>query len=402
MNEVGSVGVILLLALLAGHLAKWFRVPEVTGYILAGVALGPSVLGWVGPENLSALQTLSDVALGLILFALGMVFELENLRSIGRQLTTVTLTESATVFVMVTVPLLLLNGSVPVALLLGVMAMETAAATTLMVLRETNATGPVTSVLTGVLALDNLLCLVAFNTLVAVLTTVSSAQAGGQLLDQAAALIWQILGSAALGYVVGFLLTLWSARVVEHGEQLILLAGCVLLCVGLAGLLNLSSLVTNLAVGATVVNLSQHSRSLLESLGRTDPPLYAIFFVLAGAELNLSVLASMGMTGAAYVALRVAGKVLGTWWGARRAGLGSDVQKYLPFAMLPQAGLAIGLLGTLQRRVPEYAAPVMAVILASVILFEMVGPLGVRWTIRRAGEEHPDAEPALTLWTEPR
>ena len=110
----------------------------------------------------------------------------------------------------------------------------------------------------------------------------------------------------------------------------------------------------------------------------------------------------MGMTGAAYVALRVAGKVLGTWWGARRAGLGSDVQKYLPFAMLPQAGLAIGLLSTLQRREPEYAAPVMAVILASVIVFEMAGPLGVRWTIRRAGEDHPDAEPALTLWTEHR
>jgi Kef-type K+ transport system membrane component KefB len=161
-------------------------------------------------------------------------------------------------------------------------------------------------------------------------------------------------------------------------------------------------LVTNLAVGATVANLSQHSRSLLESLGRTDPPLYAIFFVLAGAELNLSVLASMGTTGAAYIALRVAGKLLGTSWGARRAGLGTDVQKYLPFAMLPQAGLAIGLLGTLERRVPEHAAPVMAVILASVIVFEMVGPLGVRWTIRRAGEEHPDAESALRLWTEPR
>jgi Kef-type K+ transport system membrane component KefB len=401
MNDIGSLGVILLLALLAGHLVKWLRVPEVTGYLIAGILLGPSVLGWVTPDNLSALQAFSEVALGLILFSIGTVFEFEHFRQIGRQIGIITAAESALVSVAVGTGVLLAGQPWPVALLLGSMAIETAAASTLMVLRECNAKGRLTDVLTGIFALDNLLCLVAFNLVTAGIQFAShpATPVLPRILDTIGPVIWQLMGSVALGYIVGFLLSIWSARVVEHGEQLILLAGCVLLGVGASRLLNVSSMVTNLAVGATVANLSEHSRQFLNSLAKTDPPLYAIFFVLAGAELNVSLLGSLGITGAIYVAARLAGKFVGATLGAHLAGSEAEVRRGLGLGMFPQAGLAIGLTMSMQRRLPEWAASVTAVVLAAVIIFEVIGPFGVRWTIIRNGEAHAEAEPSHELLT---
>ncbi len=399
MNDIGSLGVILLLALLAGHLVKWLRVPEVTGYLLAGIALGPSVLGWVTPDNLSALQAFSEVALGLILFSIGTVFEAGHFRQVGRQIMTITAVEAGIVAVIVTAGIRIAGQPWPVALLLGAMAIETAAASTLMVLRECTARGRLTDTLTGVFALDNLLCLIAFN-LVAGGIQFAASPPGSilqNLYQTLGPIIWQLVGSAALGYIIGFLLSIWSDRVVEHGEQLILLAGCVLLCVGASRLLHVSSMVANLAVGATVVNLSEHSRRFLDSLGKTDPPLYAIFFVLAGADLNLSMLATLGVPGMIYVAGRLVGKITGGFLGSYVAGSEKPVRRGLPSGMLAQAGLAIGLTMTMQRKLPEWAPAVTAVILAAVIVFEIIGPFGVRWTIIRSGESNPKAEPDASL-----
>ena len=378
MNEIGSLGVILLLALLAGHIVKWLRVPEVTGYLLAGVALGPSVLGWVTSDNLSALHALSEVALGLILFSIGTVFEFTSFRRLGRQLATITLIEAAVTAALVSAGLWFVGQPLPVALLLGALAIETAAASTLMVLRECNAKGPLTDVLTGVFALDNVLCLICVNIIITGVQFQLHAggTAGEVLYKTVVPFVWQIIGSVALGYMVGFLLAAWSGRVVEHGEQLILLAGCVLLCVGLSSVLHVSAMVTNLTVGATVINLSERSRRFLESLSKTDPPLYAIFFVLAGAELNLSLLRTLGLTGSIYIAARLIGKIVGARMGAAVAASPRQIQNALPFSMCAQAGLAIGLMLTIQRRLPDLAPSVTAVVLAAVIVFEIIGPSG--------------------------
>jgi Kef-type K+ transport system membrane component KefB len=281
-----------------------------------------------------------------------------------------------------------------VATMLGALAIETAAASTLMVLRECNASGPLTETLTGVFALDNVLCLMLVNILISGVQFHShpGPVTAELLYDTVVPFTWSIVGALALGYIVGFLLAAWSSRVVEHGEQLILLAGCVLLCVGFSSLLHVSAMVTNLTVGATLVNLSERSRRFLESLSKTDPPLYAIFFVLAGAELNVGVLATLGIPGAIYIAGRLIGKIVGATVGATITGAPVAIRRRLPFSMGAQAGLAIGLTLVIQRRLPDWAPGISAVVLAAVIVFEIIGPLGVRWMILRAGEAHPETE----------
>ena len=341
MDELTSLGLILLLALLAGHLVKVIRVPEVTGYIVAGIALGPLVLGWVSAENLLALEVLSEVALGLILFSIGSVFEFSRFRRIGRQVLYLTSIESTLASMLVTIGVLVLGQPWQVALLLGAVAIATAPASTLMVIRECDSAGPLTDNMLGIIAVNNLFCITAY-ALVAAAIDLASELGGTSLLDAVYRagypLVWQLIGSVALGYLVGLMLAGWSSRVSETGEVLILLAGSILLCVGVARLIDLSPLVASLAVGATMVNLAERSRSLFNTLSGTDPPFYAIFFVIAGADLDLSLVPTMGVIGLVYVGGRIVGKFVGAVAGARWLQLDQSVQRFLGFGLMAQAG----------------------------------------------------------------
>jgi Kef-type K+ transport system membrane component KefB len=393
MNELASLGVILLLALLAGHVVKYLRVPEVTGYILAGVLLGPAGIALITHETLQSLQVFSEVALGLILFAIGSVFELERFQRLGRRLATLTAVESLLAAIFVTGGLLALGQPIIVALLLGVIAMETAAASTLMVMRECNADGPLTETLSGIIALNNIFCLTGFLVVTAGFDLFREVSQGGPALEviyrSIYPLIWQLIGSVALGFVVGVLLAAWSSQVLEHGEMLILLIGAILLAVGAAQLLDLSPLLATLAVGATMVNLSTESRRIFGALGQTDPPLYAIFFVIAGADLNVGLLPSLGLIGLVYVLGRAGGKLLGTLVATRRVAPEPMVRRYLGYAILSQAGLAVGLLLAINRRYPELAPVITTVVLGAVTVFELIGPISARYALVRSGESKP-------------
>jgi Kef-type K+ transport system membrane component KefB len=388
MNELASLGLILLVALFAGHLVKFLHVPEVTGYIAVGIVVGPYVFGWLSHDNLETLAVFSRVALGLILFSIGGSFEFSRVRTSGPTIARITLVESTMAALIVGGGMLLAGQPWPVALLLGAIAVETAAASTLMVMRECNSHGPVTDTLTGVIGANNVLCLLAFSIVAAGLDMGRSTEGGASIYTSVYPLVWQMVGGVALGFLVGVLLSTWAARVIEKGETLILLCGCVLLCVGVAHVLEVSPLVASLAVGATMVNLSAESRRLFNALGETDPPLYAIFFVIAGAELNIGLLTGIGVLGGIYVGGRILAKLVGPWLGARGTDLRGTARNALGFAMLSQAGLAIGLTLAVSERFPDLAPIVNTVVLASVVVFEIIGPLGARLVLARSGEVH--------------
>lgn len=389
MDHLTSLGLILLFALLAGHLVRAVRVPEVTGYILAGIALGPSVLGWLSHDNLITMGVFSEVALGLILFSVGSVFEFGRFRKIGRQVILLTLAESACAAAVVGIGMLALGQHWHLALLLAAIAIATAPASTLMVLREADSAGPLTDALMGIIAVNNLLCLTTFSLVAALIDLFApgeSATFADTLYRSGFQLVWQLVGSVALGYLVGLVLAGWSSQVTESGEILILLAGAILLCVGVAHELGLSPLVASLAVGATMVNVAERSAHLFDALASTDPPFYAIFFVIAGAELDTSLVPAMGAVGLVYLVGRAAGKFIGARMASRYLRLPETVQRYLGYALLAQAGLAVGLTFAVNARFSAIAPAVTTVVLASVVIYEMLGPVSARYAITRAGE----------------
>lgn len=399
MNELSSVALILLLSLLAGHLVKYLRVPEVTGYILTGIVVGPSVLGWINEQNLTGLSIFSEVALGLILFSIGSIFQVERFRRISAAVIRVTIADALLVGTLVTGAMLAVGIDWPVAVLLGAISLETAAASTMMVMRELNADGPFTETLTGVIAVNNVICLTLFLLLTAGLQMSGRLGEGssGTWYDLAYLLLWQLLGSAALGYLVGMLLAAWATKVVEHGETLILLIGSVLLCIGLALLLNLSTLVVSLTLGATVANLSANRGRLADVQSRTDPPFYAVFFVLAGAHLNVGMLKTLGLAGFAYILARAAGKILGGRLGARGTSLSAAMRSRLGWSMFAHAGLAIGLVMTLVARFPQVGEEIATLVLAAILVYEITGPIGVRLMILQAGESRTRQAAALDV-----
>jgi Kef-type K+ transport system membrane component KefB len=384
MNQILSVGLILLVALAAGHLTQRVRLPEVTGYLLVGVLIGPAALDVVTSENLEALQLLSEVALGLILFSIGTIFESAAFARLGRRVAIVTLTEGFAACALVTVVMLLLGLPAAVAVLLGVVAMETAPATTLMIVREYDTRGPVTDMLLALLAMNNLLVLLTFGGVAAALSMTVSDQ--GSLYASAHGLVWNIGGSMALGLLAGLLLDVWTPRVESASETMTLAIGTVLLTVGAARALDLSPLIAALTVGAVIANLSGHSQTLVEELQRADPPLYAVFFVLAGAELPVDLLPEIGLSGIAYVAMRGAGKVTGAWLAARRAEMPAVIQRHLGWCLLSSSSLAIGLTIQVREQFPEVAEAVTAIVLSAVIVFEIAGPILARAALDRAGE----------------
>ena len=397
MNELASLGLILLVALLAGHLAKFVRLPEVVGYIGVGVVVGPSVMGWLSHENLTTLSVFSQVALGLILFSVGSIFDLQRVQTVGTRVLRVTLAESSLAAILVSGSMFALGQDWRASLLLGSIAMATAPASTLMVIRECNSSGPLTETLLGVIGINNVLCLTAFAAVAGAIDLSSNLGGGSEffhsLYRSAYPLVWQLIGSVALGYLVGLLLASWATRVTEDGEVLILLTGCVLLCVGVALMLELSTLLASLAVGATMTNLSADSRRLFQAMSSSDPPFYAIFFVIAGADLNLALLKTIGALGIVYVLARVAGKLIGAKFGARREGMEDVVQRLLGFGLFAQAGLALGLVATITRRYPELAPAVGTVVLAAVAISELFGPIAIRLAIVRSGEARPHRKP---------
>lgn len=389
MNEVLSVGLILLAALVAGHVAQLARVPEVTGYLLVGIAIGPSLLDLISQDDLQTLGFLSEIALGLILFSIGSIFEASQFRKVGPGVVRITLWEASSAFGLVFLGLLAAGQPPAVALVLGVIAMETAPATTLMVLHEYDAQGPMTERLLALVALNNMFVLVAFGIASALLTLAAPGGEGWLGLGYRAGygLAWSTLGSAALGVLFGLLVDAWAARAKESGESMMLAMGVVLVVVGASRWLGLSPLFATLALGATVVNVSHRGDDLLQALGRADPPLYAAFFVLAGAELQLSSLAGLGLAGGLFVLLRATGKVFGARMGLRgQADVSDPVRRHLGLCLISSSSLAVGLTIQVRSAFPDVAPAVTGVVLAAVLIFEVVGPLLTRHALLRTGE----------------
>jgi hypothetical protein len=278
----------------------------------------------------------------------------------------------------------LLTGDWGMTILLGSISVATAPGVTLLVIREYRARGPLTDTLLAVVALNNVLCLVLFR----FAFSVYSFMAGEPFNVIALALLKELVASVLIGGVIAAIITFWEQRIDDLSELLLVIIGGLLIGIGLSRQIGISSLMVCLIIGAVTNNLSMMHRLVYAELRQTEMPFYIAFFVLSGASLHLDSLAHLGVLGLAYLVSRPIGKAIGARLAAYRFGAEPAVTKYLDLALLPQAGVAIGMVLTLSETYPDVGRAIGAVVLASVIVYEGVGPLLTRLALGRAGEVH--------------
>ncbi|MEG1932069.1 MAG: cation:proton antiporter [Pygmaiobacter sp.] len=384
-NLLYYLAVLLFIGLVSGKLIKKFKLPDVTGYLLGGLLCGPYLLGLLPLATTASLSILSDMALAFIAFTIGGEFKFTYFKRVGATPIVIAFFESILAVVFVVLGLVAIGCELPFALVLGAIAAATAPAATVMVIKQYKARGPVTETLLSVVAIDDAVALIAFGLSVAVAETLTST-ADVSVLASIAAPVFEVLCAILLGAALGFLFT-FALRFFPHRDtRLALVIGFVFLGSALASAFNISSLLLCMALGATYTNLAKTASEVYQLCDALTPPLFIMFFVLSGAGLKITILPSIGLIGLVYVVLRVAGKWLGAALGAKLMKAPEVVCRYLGPALIPQAGVAIGLTFVAQTVVPQYAETIRAVILCGTLIYELIGPAVTKKTLQKAGE----------------
>ena len=392
------IAILLGAAFLASRVTRLVHLPDVTGYILSGVLLGPYVLNVIPAQTIQDLGFVTDIALAFIAFGVGRYFKLDRLRSTGLGVIWLTLAESLAAAVLITLSMRwFFRMSWAFALLLGAIASATAPASTLMTIRQYKARGRFVDVLLQVVALDDAVSLVAF----------SAAAAAAQAMENAGCvdlrsivvpLLWN-LAALVLGGGAGFLLSAFYSRF-SKSTQLVYLLTLIIAVTGVCTLVNVSPLLACMLMGTVYVNRSG-SRAAFRRLGRFSPPILVLFFTVSGLRLNLPMLTTAGVIGVAYFLIRIGGKYLGAWLGAYATHEPPLVRRWLGVALIPQAGVSIGLAALAARMLsPESGELLSTIILSSGVLYEMVGPACAKLALRRSGsfrDKAPSAEAPTDL-----
>ncbi|WP_035294976.1 cation:proton antiporter [Clostridium sp. KNHs214] len=397
MHSLYYLGIILFSGLIMGKLVSFIKLPRVTGYLIAGLIIGPSILSLVPASAASKLSIISEAALGFIAYSIGSSFNFDNLKKLGNGIIIITLFESLTAVVAVDfVLIVLLKQPVPFSLMLGAIAAATAPAATIMVLKQYNARGPLVDTLLPVVAIDDAVGIMAFGISMAIAKS---------LLDSTKAIglktiflpVKEIALAFAIGIGIGVILSIISKYSEGQDQLLTITLATIFITVGIAMKLNISPLLTCMSIGATVSNIAPNSNRVLSIIDVFTPPVFVAFFTLAGVELNLTILKNVGLIGVVYIIVRVIGKILGAYLGAKLAKAPAVVQKYLGFTLIPQAGVAIGLAMVAETAVPEFGAAIRTIILSATIIYELIGPLITKIAIFKAGEAHVDESSELTI-----
>ena len=405
------VSTAVLLGLFMSRLAKLCKLPAVTAYLITGILIGPFCLGRIGIsgigfQSLNQVQSLdlfSKVALGFIAFAIGNEFRLSSLQKTGRQAVIIGIVQALTATFLVDIVLIgacfLFSDKItlPAAITLGAIAAATAPAATLMVVRQYKAKGPLTDLLLPIVALDDAVGLIVF----AVSFGVAKALANGSI-DLVSILVnplIEIFASLALGALSGYLLTFTERFFKSRSKRLSLSIAFVILTVGLSMLqieigsirIGFSALLTCMMLGTVFCNLCGFSEELMERCDRWTGPLFVLFFVISGAELDLSVLTdgTVVLIGVLYILARSAGKYIGAWGSAKASGCSKTIQKHLGITLLPQAGVALGMTLTAQELGGNEAQLIRNIILFSVLIYELVGPMLTKMSLKKAGDIQP-------------
>lgn len=413
MEILLSLSIALFAGLMLSRLAKLVQLPAVTAYLVAGVLLGPFCIGAIGVdglgftsmEKIKSLSILSDVALGFIAFSIGNEFRLSQLKTIGKQATVIGILQAVITTILVDAALITLHFIIPdilplpAAIVLGAIASATAPAATLMVVRQYKAKGPVTDTLLPVVALDDAVGLVLF----AISFGIAKALMSGavNIVSIIVEPLIEVVLSIGLGAGMGYLFTFFERFFHSRSKRLAMSVSFVLLTVALSMLkfeiggvhIAFSSLLTCMMLGTIFCNICDFSEELMDRLDRWTAPIFILFFVLSGAELDLSVMADfmIVLVGVVYIAFRCLGKYFGARLSATMVNAPANVKKYLGITLFPQAGVALGM-AIKSAALGEIGIIIANITLFSVLVYELVGPFLTKISLAKAGEINPEGK----------
>lgn len=385
LNTLFYLALILFSGLIFGRVVKLIKLPNVTGYLIAGLLIGPYCFRVAPFELVAKLELISEMALAFIAFSIGSEFKLSYLKKVGMLPIVIAIFEALTATVLVSTVLIFCGFDVEISLILGAIASATAPAATIMVVKQYKAKGPVTETLLSVVALDDAVALIAFGFAMAAVNVIQHPGEGSMLMSIVSPLV-EIVGSVLLGFVLGVLFTVPLRYFKKDSNRLIITVGFVFLGSALATMLGLSPLLLCMCMGAMLVNVSRSGESIFKLVDSITPPIFLMFFVVSGMELDISILPQLGVIGALYLVLRAIGKVLGASIGAAIMKAPKTVKKYIGFTLLPQAGVAIGLSLIAARMLPDYGSAIRAVVLCATLIYELTGPVITKICLKKAGE----------------
>ena len=420
------IALLLLAALLSTRLMKLLKLPNVTGYIITGIIMGPFVFGLLfnnfSYNNIQEsiiygfvdkIKWVSTIALGFIAFSIGTSFKISTLKAVGKKVVIITIFEALFASLLVIVALVVAHFIFPeqisweLVLTLGAIASATAPAATLMIIKQYKARGPMVDTLLPVVALDDAAALILFAILFQVATTLAAGTGTFDVYKMLVKPILEIIISLSIGAVLGFLISFMNKWFKSRNNRLIIAIFSIFLACGLyflfkmpqLGGFELSSLLMCMMIGSVYTNMCKDSGKTLDVMDRFTSPIYLMFFVISGASLDLTIFFNKSglivlAIAVIYIIFRVVGKWSGAFTGASIAKCEPKIKKYLGFALIPQAGVAIGLATTASalfsasenETTKAAGALIIAIILTSTLVYELIGPMVSKFALKKAGE----------------
>ena len=389
------VGAMILIAFYGGKVSKLVKLPSIIGYMIVGVLIGPSLFNVLNTPTQEKLSFLTDVALGFVALSIGLELNFKSLKRLGKGIITVIFSESLMAFILVTLGTYFLTKNLPLALILGAIAPASAPAGTVAVIQEYKAKGPLTEALYAVVGFDDGLGIIIFGFASAIaqsmLKTDGPSSIGALLLEPLKEIILAII----IGLLAGFLFILLARTLKNKTEKLIFIFGLTLAVSGLCNMLKLSLILTNMVYGILIVNTqtSKMVNDIKSQLENIMPLIFVIFFTLAGANLHISAIPSLGIIGGVYILCRTVGLISGASFGATISKMDTNIKKYLGLGIISQAGVAIGLalnvknsFSSLGENGLYIGMTVITMVTATSIFFEFVGPPLTKIGLSKAGE----------------
>ena len=397
MNAILGVALAMVFGLILNRVMKLFNLPNVTGYLIAGILVGPYCINLLSADNLSDISFISTIALGFIAFSIGGEFKIDSIKRLGGKVLTITFLQAFGAVALVMSSLFVVQAidptliSTPAILLLSAIATATAPAATLMVVRQYKAKGPVTETLLPVVAFDDAIGLIVFAICFGVAKVLAG---GGEITAKAIALnpLLEIVLSLGIGCVLGIILAFVCNLFKSRANRLSAMVATVLIAVGLCQIeilgVHMSSLLICMMVGAAFTNARKDAVIILDGQERWTPPLFMLFFVISGATLDLTIIPYIGVIGVVYIVFRSLGKYSGAFLGGLVTKADKNVKNYLGITLLPQAGVAIGMAQTVagEPALQTISQSIVTVILCATLFYEIVGPLLTKICLQKAGD----------------